>query len=113
MKRLSCLLFLTACLLFNLTAIAKSNKKDFTLHCSYITAYTDFYFTLNPITFKKNGEAYMDKKLIGKYTLVDKMLYLPMEQDAMLGMDFDKGSSVYSFMMDDKKVYNYGSCEIK
>ena len=98
-------------LFINSSVLAKNNK-DFTLHCSYITAKTGLYITLKPITFKKNGDAYMEGKYIGKaYKADDNTLYLPMEKNALFSMDFDKWLSIYSISIDDKPIYNFGSCE--
>lgn len=112
MKNIIICLFLIHIFIFMLPAIAKNNK-EFTLRCSYITARTDFYVNIHPITFKQNGDAYMDNKYIGKaFKTKDNELYLPLEKGGLFTIDLEKWLSIYSILVDDEYVYSYGSCQL-
>lgn len=114
MSRFLKLLILLALSLAVIQSVYAKDKNDLILQCSYITAQTDFYIKLRPITFKSNGDAYMDNKIVGKaYKTDDNTLFLPMEKDTLLSINFDKWESIYSFMLNGKPVYNFGSCELK
>lgn len=109
MKKFIFLLFVV--FLFQVSAFAETEK--ITLECSYITAKTDLYLKLNPITLNQDGNVFSKGKLIGKVVNAnsDEILAV-VYPNSLFFFDKNNWMSIYTMLQENEKINNFGSCQL-